>query len=99
MDSYRKHKVEGTDQPVPRPIDPDRVRNQPPRILSYFWCDTSEAVAERTFDLVGDAPVETVFLIAFIGGQPENAVARHVQTVCTRLAPILAAGRPTKAEG
>jgi alkanesulfonate monooxygenase SsuD/methylene tetrahydromethanopterin reductase-like flavin-dependent oxidoreductase (luciferase family) len=93
QDSYRMHMVEGTDQPVPRPVDPEKLRHREPRTLGYFWCDTPEVIAERIFDHVAGAPVETVFLWASVGGQPEDKVAQHVQTICTRLAPILAQGR------
>ncbi|WP_423748028.1 LLM class flavin-dependent oxidoreductase [Frankia canadensis] len=64
--------------------------------IQAWVSEDPEAVAARIFDFVGDAPVETVFLWASVGGQPEETVARHIQTVCTRLAPILAAGRPAK---
>ena len=37
------------------------------------------------------APVETVFFWASIAGMPEEAVLRHVETVCRTLAPLLAA--------
>lgn len=97
LDSYRRHMVEGTGAPVPKPIDPDhvRTRDRDARVLSYFWCETPEEIARRTVDYVGDAPVETVFFWASIGGMPEDMVARHVQTLCTRLAPLLRAGVPT----
>ncbi|OHV29881.1 MULTISPECIES: LLM class flavin-dependent oxidoreductase [Pseudofrankia] len=95
QDSYRRHMVEGTDQPEPRALDPEKLRTRSARILGYFWCDTPEAIAGRIFDHVSDAPVETVFLWASVGGQPEETVARHVQTICTRLAPLLAAGPAT----
>jgi hypothetical protein len=34
--------------------------------------------------------VETIFLWASLAGMPEEMVARHVQTICTRLAPLVA---------
>ena len=39
---------------------------------------------------VGDAPVHTVWIGASVAGLPEDLAARHVQTICTGLAPLLA---------
>ena len=36
-------------------------------------------------------PVEQIFFFTSIAGMPEDMVARHVQTVCTKLRPLLAA--------
>jgi alkanesulfonate monooxygenase SsuD/methylene tetrahydromethanopterin reductase-like flavin-dependent oxidoreductase (luciferase family) len=96
LDSYRMHMVEGTDAPTPKPIDPEKVRtrDRDARVLSYFWCETPEEIARRTFDYVGDAPAETVFFWASIGGMSEEMVAKHVQTVCNKLGPLLRAGDP-----
>ena len=93
VDSYRRHMVEGTDQPTPRPIDPDRLRGRDfGGPLSYFVYGTPEEVAARLQAYVGETPVETVFFWASLAGMPEEVVARHVCTICTRLAPLLAKG-------
>ncbi len=90
QDSYRRHMVQGTDQPVPPPVDPDRLRGREPRgPLGYFWFGTPEDIAARIRAYTAAAPVETVFLWGSIGGMPEDLVAEHVNTVCTRLAPLL----------
>jgi len=90
VDSYRRHMVQGTDAPVPKPVDPEKLRTREPRgSLDHFFYGTPEEVARRVRDKVGDAPVETVYFWASIGGMPEKAVARHIQTVCTRMAPLL----------
>jgi alkanesulfonate monooxygenase SsuD/methylene tetrahydromethanopterin reductase-like flavin-dependent oxidoreductase (luciferase family) len=90
QDSYRRHMVQGTDQPTPPPIDPEKlIRREPRGPLGYFWFGTPEEIAERIRGYVGDAPVETVFLWASVGGMTEDLVAEHVTTVCTRLAPLL----------
>ena len=47
-------------------------------------------MAARLRAYVGDAPVETVFFWASVSGMPEVMVARHVRTICTRVAPLLA---------
>jgi alkanesulfonate monooxygenase SsuD/methylene tetrahydromethanopterin reductase-like flavin-dependent oxidoreductase (luciferase family) len=91
VDSYRRHMVEGTDQPTPRPVDPDRLRQRDlGGPLSYFLYGTPEDVAARLRAYVGDAPVEAVFFWASVSGMPEDMVARHVNTICTRVAPLLA---------
>ena len=93
FDSYRRHMVEGTGQPIPRPVDPERLRSRtesrgPLDSIAY---GTPEHVAERIMRQTAGAPVDTVFLWASIAGMPEATVAAHVRTVCTRLAPLLAA--------
>ena len=92
VDSYRRHMVEGTDQPVPRPVDVERLRASRPfrNPLGYFLLGTPEEVAQEIKTAVGDAPVETVYLWASIAGMSEDVVVRNVQTICTGLAPRLA---------
>ncbi|MHB8463230.1 MAG: LLM class flavin-dependent oxidoreductase [Acidimicrobiales bacterium] len=91
LDSYRRHMVEGTDQPTPKPVDPDKLREREVgQLLGYFLHATPEDAATRIREYTGDAPVETVFIFVSIGGMPEPLVARHVQTICSRLAPLLA---------
>jgi alkanesulfonate monooxygenase SsuD/methylene tetrahydromethanopterin reductase-like flavin-dependent oxidoreductase (luciferase family) len=90
LDSYRRYMVEGTGQPTPKPVDPEKVRSRGLGApLGGFVHATPEDMATRIRDHTADAPVETVFLWASIGGMPEPMVARHVQTICTRLAPLL----------
>lgn len=90
VDSYRRHMVEGTGEPQPKPVDPARLVSREPRgPLSYFWFGTPEDIAERIRLLTKDAPVETVYLWASVGGMPEEMVAEHVRVVTTRLAPLL----------
>jgi alkanesulfonate monooxygenase SsuD/methylene tetrahydromethanopterin reductase-like flavin-dependent oxidoreductase (luciferase family) len=91
IDSYRRYMVEGTDQPIPRPIDPEKVRTREMgAILGSFMVDTPEEVARRIRAYTSGAPVETIFMFASLAGMPEDLVARHVQTICGKLAPLLA---------
>lgn len=92
QDSYRRYMVEGTGRPVPRPVDPERLRAHGPQEgpMSYFLFGTPEEVAKAVGDHVADAPVRTVWLGASVAGLPEDLALRHVQTICTRLAPLLA---------
>jgi hypothetical protein len=64
--------------------------------MSYFLFGPPEQVAKEILDYAGDAPVQTVWLGASVAGLPEDLAARHVQTICTRLAPLLA-GTQTRA--
>ena len=92
MDSYRRYMVEGTDQPVPRPVDPERMRNedQSKGSLRSFVLGTPDEAATRIRAATTGAPIETVFFWASIAGMPEAMVAQHVRTICTELAPRLA---------
>ncbi|WP_234825459.1 LLM class flavin-dependent oxidoreductase [Mycolicibacter senuensis] len=91
LDSYNKHAVEGTGRDTPRPIDPDRLRGREAKAQNYFWCETPEAMAGRVRGMIGDSPTETVFFWVSLGGMPEDWSLRHLQTICTTLAPLLAA--------
>ena len=91
-DSYRRHMVQGTDAPTPRPVDPDRMRsrgvgNAP---LGGFVYGTPQDVATTIRESAADAPVETVFIWASLGGTSQEMTARHIQTICTQLRPLLA---------
>ncbi|MGO9104102.1 MAG: LLM class flavin-dependent oxidoreductase [Mycobacterium sp.] len=85
LDSYRRHMVEGTDSPTPRPVDPERLRDRDVGTLNYFWCETPEVIASRVQAMIGDSPTQTVFFWASLGGMPEDWALRHVQTICSKL--------------
>lgn len=90
VDSYRRHMVQGTDAPTPRPVDPEKLRAREPRTsLDYFYYGRPVEVAAKVKSHVGDAPVDTVYFWASIGGMPEASAVCHVQTLCTKLAPLL----------
>ena len=78
---------------MPRPVDPQRLRARGPEAgpLSYFLFGTPEEVAGQIRAHAGDAPVRHVWLGGWVAGMPEDLAARHVQTICTRLGPLLAA--------
>jgi alkanesulfonate monooxygenase SsuD/methylene tetrahydromethanopterin reductase-like flavin-dependent oxidoreductase (luciferase family) len=94
QDSYRRYMVEGTGSPAPRSVDPERLRTRGPDAgpMSYFLFGTPEEVAMAIRDHRGDAPVHTVWLGASVAGLPEDLAARHVQTICGRLRPLLREG-------
>ncbi|OBH11794.1 monooxygenase [Mycobacterium sp. E342] len=93
FDTYRRHSVEGTGRDVPKPVDLNRIMNKegPAGPLGSFLYSTPEFVAERVRASIGDAPVKTVFLWASIGGMDEKPVIRNIETICNRVAPLLAA--------
>ncbi|MGW0664164.1 hypothetical protein [Streptodolium elevatio] len=89
-ENYHRHAAQGTDAPVPPPVKPERRRARgvsaaPGHFLHATPADTADAI--RTY--LGDAPVETVWFFAGLGGMPEELVRRHVTTLCTELAPRL----------
>lgn len=91
VDSYRRHMVEGTDQPLPRPVDAERLRSREPRTsIDYFHLETPDRMAEKVRAYTAGAPVETVYFWASIGGMSEERARDHVQLVCNKLAPLLA---------
>lgn len=100
LNTYRRYMVEGTEQPLPRPVDPDRLRNREPKgPLSYFAFGTPEEMAAWLRDHTAGAPVETVYLWASISGMAQATVAEHVRVVCTELIPLLADYHPQGALG
>jgi alkanesulfonate monooxygenase SsuD/methylene tetrahydromethanopterin reductase-like flavin-dependent oxidoreductase (luciferase family) len=91
LDSYRRYMVEGTDAPRPRPVDPERVRARDSDApLASFVYGTPDEVAKTVRTRTAGAPVETVFFWVSIGGMSEAMARRHMETLCTRLAPLLA---------
>lgn len=89
-DNYHRHAVEGTDAPVPPPVKPERWRARGVSAApGHFLHATPEQAAADIRAYLGDAPVETVWFFATLGGMPEEMVRRHVTTLCTELAPRL----------
>jgi len=92
LDSYRRYMVEGTDQPVPQPIDPERlIRRAPGQILGSFLYGDPDDVAARILEYLGDTQVDTLFFWGSLAGMPDDVVAEAVRTVCADLAPRLRA--------
>jgi len=95
FDSYASAGVEGTGQPAPAPVDPEQIRRgTPDTLLGYFWCDEPSAIAGNIRAYTEGAPVETVLIFASLAGMREDLVVRHVQTICTELAPLLSTFGP-----
>ena len=96
FDSYRRHMVEGTGEPLPRPVDPEklRARTETRGPLNRILYGTPDEVVAAVIQQSAGAPVETVFFWGSIAGMPEDVVARNVRLVCTELAPRLARYQP-----
>ena len=90
FNTYAGHGAEGTGNPPPPPVDPERIRaGSPDTLLGYFWCDKPHAMADKIRNYTAAAPVETVLIFASLAGMPETLVIQHIQTICTKLAPAL----------
>lgn len=90
LNSYRAHMVEGTDAPTPKPVDVNRLINSDrPGPLGSFTYGTPEFVVDAARGKIGSAPVETIFLWASVGGMSEEMVMRNINTICTRVKPLL----------
>jgi alkanesulfonate monooxygenase SsuD/methylene tetrahydromethanopterin reductase-like flavin-dependent oxidoreductase (luciferase family) len=97
VDSYRRLMVVGTDQPVPRPVDPEKLRGREPRgPLSYFAYGTPTEMADWVRAHTAGAPVETVYFWGSLSGMPQEMVAEQARLLCTELAPLLADYDPLK---
>ena len=95
VDSYRRHMVEGTDQPVPPPVSAEKLRGREPRTsIDYFYLETPDRMVEKVRAYTAGAPVETVYFWASIGGMTEERARDNVQLVCNKLAPLLADQSP-----
>ena len=83
-DSYRRCMVEGTGQPDPPPIDPDRWRQRGFSGAGYdgFGYGTVDEVAASLLQFATGTPIETLIFWASLAGMSESMVARHVRNVC-----------------
>lgn len=89
-DSYRRHLVHGTTLPTPRAIDPEKSRAAGiSDTMGSLLYGTPDEVADAITDYTAELPVDTVFIWASLGGMDESTTMRHVETMCTQLAPRL----------
>jgi alkanesulfonate monooxygenase SsuD/methylene tetrahydromethanopterin reductase-like flavin-dependent oxidoreductase (luciferase family) len=95
IESYRRAAVEGTSDPAPPPVDMDQLRTAD---ITRGWdmfgdchipITTPEDAARQLRDYLAGLPVEQIYFWASYAGMPEAMVARNVQMICTRLAPLL----------
>lgn len=88
--SYRRYMSEGTDRPVPREVDPEPLRlpgkdGAAPR----FQVLTPPQAADFIRKTYAGLPLEQVYIWGSIAGMPDHVANRHVELMCTQLAPLL----------
>lgn len=90
VNSYMRHMMEGTDRPGPPAVDPNTLRSSDSRgMFRSFYVGTPENVAARIREMTAGAPIRNVFLWASIGGLPTDLSMQHIETVSTKLVPLL----------
>jgi alkanesulfonate monooxygenase SsuD/methylene tetrahydromethanopterin reductase-like flavin-dependent oxidoreductase (luciferase family) len=97
-DSYGRYMVEGTDLPLPPPVDPEQMRapgsgmggSGTGESGAFFMVLTPTDAAAFLRGVVANIPLEETFLWASIAGMPEDLEERHVELVCRELRPLVA---------
>ena len=90
LDTYRAHGVDGTDKPVPAPIDHARLRNRTSGLLPVQFVTPAQAV-DRLIATTRGLPVQDVYIFATIAGMPDDLAARNVELWLTKVRPAFAA--------
>ena len=91
LNSYRAAAVAGTGRDAPREITVEKLRGgatqkgQIPGLRVLTPADAISAIRDAT----DGAPVEHVYLWASVAGMPDDLVERHVELMCTQVAPNL----------
>jgi alkanesulfonate monooxygenase SsuD/methylene tetrahydromethanopterin reductase-like flavin-dependent oxidoreductase (luciferase family) len=91
LNSYRHAAVAGTGRPPPKTVTVDKLRGGAerrhgiPGLRVMTPADAVGAIRAAT----ADGPVEHVYLWASVGGMPDELVHRHVELLCTEVAPAL----------
>lgn len=88
--SYKRYGAEGTGAPPPPPVDVEKFRTAGTEAgMAAFLLATPEEAAKRIKAYVADAPVKHIHMWASIAGMPEKMAMKHIETLCTKLAPLL----------
>jgi alkanesulfonate monooxygenase SsuD/methylene tetrahydromethanopterin reductase-like flavin-dependent oxidoreductase (luciferase family) len=93
LDSYRRYMVEGTDKPLPPAVNPEKLRGRTLKgggLLGYFLHATPQTAADQIKTYTTGAPVDSMIFWASIAAMPDDMVLRQIQTICTKLKPLLA---------
>jgi len=90
-DSYGRYMVEGTDAPLPPPVDPEAMRRGGGMDgeSAFFMVFTPEQAAEFLRGVAAQVPLEETFFWGSIAGMPEDLEERHIELTCTALRPLL----------
>jgi alkanesulfonate monooxygenase SsuD/methylene tetrahydromethanopterin reductase-like flavin-dependent oxidoreductase (luciferase family) len=86
-DSYHQYSVEGTDAPVPAPIDPDRWRQSIKGRLPRFQVLTPADAVDFIARSVDGLPVADLSVWASIAGMSGALVQRHIELFLTQVRP------------
>jgi alkanesulfonate monooxygenase SsuD/methylene tetrahydromethanopterin reductase-like flavin-dependent oxidoreductase (luciferase family) len=91
-DTYARGLAEGRGRPAPPPVDPDewRARGLAAGLRGMVIATPADA-ARMLREYLAEAPVETVFMWAWLPGIPAELVDRHVHLVGTELRDLLQA--------
>ena len=91
LNSYRQAAVAGSGRPAPRIITADKLRGGAEHrhgIPGLRVMTPPEAIT-AIGDATAGAPVQHVYLWASIAGMPDELVQRHIELLCTEVAPAL----------
>ena len=91
-ESYGRHAAEGENKVAQNfaELDVEKLRwREGPFKTNKFLLATPEQAAEKLKELAASAPIKDVYFFASIGGMPEKMVAKHVETISTKLVPLL----------
>lgn len=90
INSYRRLSVEGTDAPVPEPLEPAQLRQRPP---DGSWAAleilTPDQAAARIHEHGAGLPLRHLIFWASIAAMPDDLVVRHIELVSQQLPPLL----------
>ena len=97
--SSHRYSVEGTQRPVPGPIDPERWRRSIKGHLPRFQVLAPDEAVRFVTQVVGQLPVTDLSVYAVIAGMDDDLVRRHIELWLTAVRPHIASlGRPTSLE-
>jgi alkanesulfonate monooxygenase SsuD/methylene tetrahydromethanopterin reductase-like flavin-dependent oxidoreductase (luciferase family) len=91
LNSYRAAATAGTDRPPPKEITVDKLRGGATgrgQIPGLRVLDPAGAIA-AICEASADTPAEHVYLWASVAGMPDDLVERHVELLCTEVAPAI----------
>ena len=92
IESYARHAVSsgGEAERNLREIDVESGRWQGGQLDQHtFLLATPEDAAGAIKQYTASAPIKFVIFFASIGGMPEKMVAKHIETICKKLVPLL----------
>ena len=95
LDTYRAHGVDGTDKPIPPPLDHDKLRNRTSGMLPLQFVTPEQAV-EKLLTMTKDLPVHDMYVFASIAGMPTELAARNVELWVTKVKPAYIAASASR---